>query len=86
MLPATIDKIYGLAYSHIRGHLAVWDNLRQEWVYMDNKMSVSIDRACIKCGEMPTRKGFDACLGHIAGAISVCCGHGVSEPIMIMEQ
>lgn len=32
---------------------------------------------------MPTKEGYDACLGHIAGVKSACCGHGVEEPFVI---
>ena len=85
MFLAKTDKIYCLAFSYIRGHLITWDNLRQEWVYMDNKSSVNVAHPCKRCSEMPTKEGHDACLGHIDGVISACCGHGVSEPIMIME-
>lgn len=29
---------------------------------------------------MPTKEGYDACLGYIKGAKSACCGHGIEEP------
>ena len=32
---------------------------------------------------MPTKEGYDACLGHIDGAKSACCGHGVEEPYVL---
>lgn len=41
---------------------------------------------CIRCGRPPTKEGFDACIGHIEGAYSACCGHGVHEPFIIMEE
>ncbi len=42
------------------------------------------ERSCIRCGRPPLPEGYDACVGHIPGAISVCCGHGIEEPIMMM--
>jgi hypothetical protein len=35
------------------------------------------DLPCRLCGLEPTQEGYDACLGHLAGATSACCGHGV---------
>lgn len=40
------------------------------------------DRPCIRCGNPPTPEGYDACLGHLEGVKSACCGHGVSEPVI----
>lgn len=42
-------------------------------------------RPCPKCDRPPTPEGYDACLGLIPGATSACCGHGVHEPILMME-
>jgi len=41
------------------------------------------ERPCTRCGKMPTAEGYDACKGFIKGHKSVCCGHGVSTPIMM---
>ena len=30
-------------------------------------------------GTHPTKEGYDACLGHIDGAIHACCGHGAEK-------
>lgn len=32
---------------------------------------------------MPTLEGYDACMGKVTGAESVCCGHGVADPIHV---
>jgi hypothetical protein len=54
------------------------------WVYSDNKELVEGNsRMCAKCNQPPTVEGHDACLGHIKGATSVCCGHGVTEPVIV---
>lgn len=55
----------------------------QGWVYVDNNNPADIDRPCAKCGRMPTPEGHDACLGNIAGVSAACCGHGMSERIII---
>jgi hypothetical protein len=67
-----------VARTMTRGHAAIYDPDRG-WVYEDTGDPTSVPRACARCGEMPTPEGYDACLGHIPGAVSVCCGHGV-EP------
>jgi hypothetical protein len=37
------------------------------------------DPPCACCGLPPTPEGYDPCLGHLPGAISACCGHGVCD-------
>lgn len=53
------------------------------WRYLDNNEIINDSRPCKKCGRMPTVEGYDACLGHIDGAKSACCGHGVEEPYVV---
>jgi hypothetical protein len=65
--------------SYSRGHLIVFKD--DKWVYADNGMPIDQERPCAKCGREPI-DGHDACIGHIDGATSACCGHGVSEPII----
>jgi hypothetical protein len=43
-------------------------------------------RACPRCGEMPTKEGHDACLGHIPDVRYACCGHGIDKPYIIWEK
>ena len=69
------------AYAHVRGHRIIYEN--GKWIYADTKESIKINRACTKCGQMPTSEGHDACLGHIEGIVSACCGHGIEEAIII---
>jgi len=64
--------------SYLRGHLIEYDD--NGWNYADNKQPIDMEnRACIRCGMMPTPEGYDACLGYIPGVSSACCGHGVME-------
>ena len=65
-----------------RGHLIEWDGLK--WNYADTKEPLLDDRFCVKCGKMPTHEGYDACLGHIEGATSACCGHGIEKGYAIL--
>ena len=64
--------------THERGHKTIW-------VYADTLEPVTGNRPCIRCGNLPTEEGYDACLGYIEGASSACCGHGITEPYIIFE-
>ena len=65
--------------SYLRGHQIEFT--AGQWRYSDTGESAEYDRPCKRCGEMPTIAGYDACMGYIPGALSVCCGHGVHKPI-----
>ncbi len=77
-------KIGFTTTSFIRGHKIIWSSKLKKWKYADTKEIYvptpfdSNDRPCIKCGEMPTPEGHDACLGVLPGVKFACCGHGVS--------
>jgi hypothetical protein len=60
-----------------RGHKIFYDG--ENWRYCYNSEIATMDRPCIKCNRPPNYDGTDACLGHIDGAISACCGHGVYD-------
>ncbi len=62
--------------SHFNGHKIVWKN--KNWYYVDGK-SIKKKRHCPQCGELPTKKGHDACLSNLPGVQQACCGHG-AEP------
>lgn len=67
--------------SYSRGWKIYYDG--NEWKYSDNNQKISDSRPCKRCGKLPTKEGYDSCLGYIAGAKSACCGHGVEEPYVI---
>jgi len=70
------------AWSYNRGHKVIFIN--NEWVWADTKLPVKDnERPCIRCYKYPTKEGYDVCLGHIKGASSACCGHGVKKPYII---
>ena len=66
--------------SYKRGHKIYLSDI---WRYIDNNEPAEIKRPCIRCGRMPTKEGYDACLGYIENAVSACCGHGVEKPYII---
>jgi len=72
-----------IIHAHTRGNDIYYIN--GIWVYTDGTPMDKEERPCTRCGRMPTKEGYDACLGYIPGATSACCGHGVSDPIMMVE-
>jgi len=75
------------AESHMRGHRIIWNSDIKRWVYKDSGSIADDSRLCPKCNKPPTKEGYDACLGFVEGFKSVCCGHGVHDPIwMKMEK
>lgn len=34
---------------------------------------------------MPTKEGYDACLGRLPGVVAACCGHGVDDGYILFE-
>lgn len=70
--------------SYSRGRLVTYK--RGVWRYEDGvPVDDDPDRPCPRCGRPPTPEGHDACLGTIPGCVSACCGHGVSESILMMR-
>ena len=69
--------------SYSRGWEIYYDG--EHWRYIDNNKIENDSRPCKRCGRMPTKEGYDACLGHIKGAISACCGHGVENSYIVKE-
>ena len=73
--------------SQKRGHKTVIKNVRKlsngSWTgdefYANNLESTDIERSCKKCGRMPTKEGYDACLGKLPNVKFACCGHGIEE-------
>lgn len=73
------------ATSHHRGHPTYYDEQTETWRYQDTDEPTSIERPCKRCGRLPTPEGHDACIGHVNGLSSACCGHGVKEPVFVLE-
>ena len=69
--------------SYSRGHVIYHDN--GVWRYFDINGIDNGKRPCKRCGKMPTKEGYDACLGHIDGVKSACCGHGIQKPYIVNE-
>jgi len=64
------------AESYERGHPIIFFSKTAKWYYKDTMREIDGKRECIHCGKKPTKEGYDACLGVVSGAESVCCGHG----------
>lgn len=71
------------ATAHKMGHKVAYIDGR--WSYLDDLSDAEIERACVKCGLMQI-DGYDPCIGYVEGAISVCCGHGVNDPILLRSE
>ena len=71
-------------HSHSRGNDIYF--IGGLWVYEDGTPMDKEERPCARCGRMPAPEGYDACIGYIDGVVSACCGHGVSEPIMMVKE
>ena len=57
-----------------------------KWKYSDGEICDETNpRMCPKCGQLPTEKGHDFCLGDIDDVSSACCGHGVGEDYIQFE-
>ena len=75
------------ATGRTHGHQVVWDEGGEVWRWLDNGGVVTDERPCLFCGEPFTEMcdecdygtPHDPCLGHIDGALSACCGHGVEH-------
>jgi len=61
--------------------------INNQWVYENNLVPLNKEqRPCARCNCMPTKEGYDACIGKIDNATSACCGHGVEEPYIIFKK
>lgn len=73
-----------VAHTFKRGHKIIY-SVPKSWIYADTGESILIERPCKKCGKMPTKEGYDACLGYIPSVKSACCGHGVEKGYIIWK-
>lgn len=67
------------AISTLRGHEIVWKD--GEWRYSNGQSTADTwaNRTCGRCGQYPTPKGHDRCLGTLPGVTNACCGHGEGD-------
>lgn len=75
------------ARGHLRGHVILWDEAADEWLYADTGEPIyTPDMAgsgqfgiCAHCGLGPTPEGHDGCLGTLPEhtVMNACCGHGI---------
>jgi len=69
--------------SYSRGNKIYYDGLH--WRYFIDNSIHDDSKSCRRCGRMPTEEGGDACIGHLEGVTSACCGHGVEHGYIIKE-
>ena len=83
----TVRKFSGTSRVAVRSYQRGWPIILVDgqWIYEDTGDPISIKRPCPCCKQMPTPEGFDACVGYVPKATSVCCGHGVEQPFTILE-
>ena len=73
------------AKSYSRGNEIYYDS-DGLWKYSDDDSVFDDSKPCKRCGKYPNKDGSDACTGWVEGMKSVCCGHGITEPIMIEKE
>ncbi|MHB8896921.1 MAG: hypothetical protein ACYC99_17340 [Candidatus Geothermincolia bacterium] len=66
--------------AHMRGHFF---EVGEEGCFFRDGAPWDVRRPCKRCGRPPTPEGHDACLGHLPGVRSACCGHGVTPGLII---
>ena len=68
------------------GHKIFFDLDIDRWRYCDNLTLAGARRKCPRCEQYQTIKGHDPCSKNIKNAISVCCGHGIEKPILMLKK
>lgn len=61
------------------------DQLAHEGSELYSEINPISKRPCPQCHQLPTKEGHDACLGHLKGVRSACCGHGVEDGYIVWE-
>ncbi len=66
------------------GNKIYYDKKDHEWKYVTSQKMVS--RPCKRCGEFPTKEGYDYCLGFLGDKVtSACCGHGKEQGFILLQ-
>lgn len=72
--------------TQLRGHKIIFTD---EWVYEDSKEPIeNNERKCVRCGQMPSETGADACLAKLESCehiIAACCGHGIQDGYIMLD-
>lgn len=58
-----------------------------DWYYTDNHelLDDAEPRACPKCKDFESEEGHDPCIKNLPGVSYACCGHGVDEPYVMLN-
>jgi len=69
-----------------KGYQITYNVENEQWIYVDTKEPVENNpRPCKRCGQLPTKEGYDACLGKLPGVKNACCGHGYEDGYIMFE-
>ncbi len=68
----------------LNGHEIFYSEKKKDWFYKNGQKTDEF-RKCPECGELPTKKGHDACLYNLPGVKYACCGHGVDAGYIIFN-
>ena len=68
-----------------RGWEIYFNKEQNKWLYIDTDKELDENRQCKNCGCKPTKEGYDACIGHLEGVKSACCGHGKEKAYVVLE-
>lgn len=77
------------ATAYSRGNPIRRNTEKERWEWEDGtpiepSIGGDVSRPCTRCGLYPTQEGHDACIGHVEGVTTACCGHGVEEPFVTL--
>lgn len=63
----------------------VIEYINDKWVQQDTKESADIIRPCKYCGKLPSKEGYDGCIGFLPNVKYACCGHDIIKPYVIFN-
>ena len=56
------------------------------WKYLDDGTNIKNKvRPCPRCGNLPSKEGHDHCIANLPGVKYACCGHGVEDGYVLLE-
>jgi len=79
-----VNKILKMGVSsYHRGHRihALQDSkgVYSDWRYSDGSKIKEQERACTRCGTPAIKEGHDHCIANLPNVAFACCGHGVED-------
>lgn len=74
-----------MSKSNAYGHEIEYDWNNNIWIYSDTKEPITNIKPCKHCGKLPTKEGYDNCIGELPNVKFACCGHGKDKPYAILN-